>query len=261
MRKLSNEIKYLYCVDSVSAAINLIFNFIYRLDYRLTCEGVFFCDQQTTLVNGVYVELSKGLKKEVRRGLEFQLHNFISSLLCSGQNIVFDILLPNGTACGKCVIEYDSPSFILVKIHIQHNFLFNLRFDYASPGFDGDLVVAQITICDGGMSSGLFMKQIQNFLGCNLTDFIKRLDHDRAKLDFYTAKMSEWTRYSERSPIEFDVVDSDISLLFCNPEGGFGRLTLLARDHYKLTYSFHEANPVAVQGPPQCDVVIGTECV
>lgn len=262
MSKLFNEIKYLYCVDSVSAAINLIFNFIYRLDYRLAYEQVVFCDQQTIFVNGLYVELSKSLKKNVRRELEVQLHNFINSLLCSSQNVIFDILLPDGTVCGKCIIEYDfSPNFILVKIHIRHNFLFNLRFDYASPGFDGDLVVGQITICDDGMSPGLFTRQIQNFLGCSLTDFIKRLNQDKVILDFYAAKMSKWTKYSEQSPIEFDVVDSDMSLFFCDPDDGFGRLTLLARDHYGVTYNVHEANLVAVQGPPHLKAVIGTECV
>lgn len=230
MCRIRNDVSLLFVSDSIRGAINIIYNYIYRLDCRLSIDGKIFSISSILRMGENYVLLPEVMKPGNRWEFESILYDFIINRWFAGNgaasNIVFDVLSSNGKTCGSCVIEYENQDLILVKLSMNSEFIHMTKSDYNCDGFDGELLVASIKITCEGQSFSDFKKRVEHYLGNTIQYFTKQ-NIEKDKLAFYQRHVQRWIQSGDWSPVNFNLRGK--SLIYFDPNR-YGYIELLAHD-------------------------------
>lgn len=223
------EINYVFLCNDSRHAADVIYRYLYRLNYSVSHGDSAFQVVRT----GKFQDYSEAVDDLKTRFASFLAVSFINE---RSRSLVFDIVSSmNDMKCGRCVITPGADRHMLVKVKIKIDQDFEARRESfkAYSEYKDIPVYVSIRVFDERQTLDMFRVSVNTLLGTYMEMYVSDIRYDSSSIEHLKDILSHWTIKTEDSPIDFGEISDESRFVFC-PESGMGEFILSPYDSYKL---------------------------
>lgn len=222
---MKNEVYCLLLADSVDGVVDVINRYLYRLGYHLRIDSRSFYNTEDT---------SSSVVDDSHFGSKSELKNFINSFFGkSYRNIVFEIVSLTGNKCGYIYISPGQTRNYMVTIKIDQDSVFHSVKSSAGFKCSDNIILFSLSINNRTQTKGLFVENVESFLGVSLSEFVLGFDYSMKFIEYYQKSVLQWMGMTVDKSDKIDFSHYASSRLLCDTKG-LCELVLSPMDRYTV---------------------------